>query len=260
MLVFLILFPALIISCKKEVEERRLEDILSKHTTSTHFNYFMSKDDYVDTVFQEFYINWLMGEFNTQLINKIDYYKFKDINHIYELTGIYGNAFMRDGKVFTIWPVDNHECVHVLTSAHFGRPRDFFNEGIAVAHSAYWINGVQIIDFNGEDFNLTSKQLLSEVRLPGILHLINDNNFRGVGDLTTYPVSGSFVRYLIDEYGLGLMIEFFICSNRNDSDQKVQNDFESIFGLSLVDAWLNWREFIRNYQGSGHTPLILPLR
>jgi hypothetical protein len=243
---FLLLF-IIIFSCEKEAEERRLEDILSKHTKSNHFNYYMSKDDYVDTVFQETYINWLMGEFNTQLINKIDYYKFKDIDHIYELTGIYGNAFMRDGKVYTIWPVDNHECVHVLTSAHFGRPRVLFNEGIAVAHQAYWINGVQIIDFNGEDFNLTSKQLLSEGKLPGILHLINDTNFRGVSPLTTYPASGSFVRYLIDEYGLSLMIEFFICSNGNDSDQKIQNDFESIFGLSLVDAWLNWREFIINY-------------
>ena len=36
--------------------------------------------------------------------------------------------------VHPIWPWDNHEVVHVIT-ALFGRPSDFFNEGIAVAMS-----------------------------------------------------------------------------------------------------------------------------
>lgn len=245
----LLYIPALtlILSCEKEDVKKSLESTLSKHITSTHFNYFMSPDDYVDTVFQEYYINWLMGELNVQLTNKIDYYKFKNIDHIYELTGIYGNAHAYNGKVYTIWPRDNHECVHVVTSSFFGFPRVLFTEGMAVAHQAYWINGVQIINFNGEDFNLTSKKLLAEGTLPGVLHLINDKSFRSINPLVTYPISGSFVRYLIDEYGKGLMIDFYICSKWDDSDDKVQRDFESIYGLSLTTAWLNWREFIINY-------------
>lgn len=242
------LFITLLFSCKKSDEEKpSLEKILPKHLTSSHYNYFMSANDYVDTVFQEHYINWLLAELKVNLTHKIDFYKFKNIDQIYELTGFRGNGFERDGKIYLIWTIDNHESVHSVINTYYGFPRVIFNEGIAVAHQAYWVDGVQFINWNGTDFNIIAKNLLRQGSLAELVDLIDNTSYRTIDPNITYPVSGSFVKYLIDKYGVASLLNFIKISNWNDSNQKVFNDFESIFGLSLNDAWSNWLDFIRNY-------------
>ena len=72
--------------------------------------------------------------------------------------------------VHPIWPWDNHEVVHVIT-ALFGRPSDFFNEGIAVAMS---------VDQNGRwESALTFR---SHGELPRLSDMVETDAFRRLDD------------------------------------------------------------------------------
>jgi hypothetical protein len=84
--------------------------------------------------------------------------------------------------------------------------------------------------------------------IPPLDKLLGTYSFWDYDSNITYPVSGSFVRYLIDHYGLIKMKEFIRISKFEDSKEKINKDFMQTFGLSIENVWSEWELFITDYR------------
>lgn len=248
-----LLYTCLFISCSKDDPEISEEDKLTVTFSTMHFDYFQSKSDpdKIDTIWQESYYEWLVGQLNLTIPEKILYHKYRDQAHKKRLTGKLGNGFAELGtfKIHTIWDVDNHECVHIIVTQAIGHPPAIFNEGIAVAYQANYFKYPEFLpDWNGQDFNLLSKNYQKRNDIPSLDKLLGIYSFWDYSPDITYPVSGSFVRYLIDRYGIVKMKSFISKSDYNDPKDKIRIDFYNIYGFSLENGWAEWVNFIANYQ------------
>lgn len=175
-------------SCQKESMITE-SDKLSMEMNSTHLVYHYSGSDVtkVDTAWQENYIKILLDSLDIKLSEKLHFYKYRDRDHLHRVHGRATNGFAEPGtlKFHTIWPTDNHECVHNLIIKYFGHPPALWNEGIAVAFQfnylkyydkqARW-NGVLLPDW--------SKQFLQQNKIPAIDSLITSLIFSN-----TIPIS-----------------------------------------------------------------------
>lgn len=61
-----------------------------------------------------------------------------------------------------------------------------------------------------------------------------------------YPLnsySGSFIRFLVDKYGLKSVMEAYILEGRSSQDKKKENTWQKVYGKSLKsleEEWLYW--------------------
>lgn len=197
-MLLLLLSGVVFFACNKEDFEEVLQARLSKQISSQHYNYYMALRDDVDTVFQERYITWLLTELEVELTEKINYYRFHDRNHIENVTDrrVNGYAESEKNRLFSIWSTDSHESVHVVVGQQISLLPAFFNEGIAVAYSGFFEDSTFIAGWNGEDFHLLTKTFWQTGKLPTLTTFLKD--FRSIDANTSYPISGSFVSYLID--------------------------------------------------------------
>jgi hypothetical protein len=60
----------------------------------------------------------------------------------------------------------------------------------------------------------------------------------------TYPESGSFVRYLIDEHGLENMTELFRRGSPNQPGSEIRSIFRGIYGFEIEAPEVGWRGFL----------------
>jgi len=76
---------------------------------------------------------------------------------------------------------------------------------------------------------------------------MKSTNFYSLESNITYPVAGSFVLYLTDEYGLNLLKNFYSMSYFNDGKRKTFENFESVYNQKLNDCWRQWKQFLTAY-------------
>lgn len=253
LIVFSLIFNCLIISCRKEDPATPESDKLTLSFSSKHYDYFKSKSDLdiIDTAWQEKYYEWMVEQLNIIVPEKIQYYKYRDQAHKLLLTGEAGNGFAEIGtyKLHTIWKAETHESVHVVVTKVVGHPPALFNEGIAVAYSAnYFIRPDFIPCWNNQDFNVLSKSYRQNGNIPSLDKLLGTVTFWDFSSNITYPISGSFIRFLINQYGIAKMKSFITISDFYDSKIKIHNDFYNTYGKTIESAWDEWDEFISNYQ------------
>ena len=222
---------------------------LTKQFSSRHFRYYLEWDDKVDTIFQEKYFEWLLKQLQVDLSDTISYYKLKDKQIIENLTGFEANAFANpdSNAIFTIWPSDNHECVHLVLCRNVGCPPALFGEGIAVAHQAYTVDDEFIPSWNGEDFHVLSKTYYEDKTLPNLDSLLGIYSYWNIDMNITYPVAGSFVRYLVDNYGINTFKELISLTNYTDSASIMRLNFKEYYKIEIDSVWNDWIGFIRDY-------------
>jgi len=250
--IYILIFTCLFYSCKKDNPANSEADRLSETFSSKYFDYFYSKSDKdkIDTVWQEKYYVWLIEQLDVSVSEKLQYYKYRDNEHIKRVTGRSGNGFAEVGtyKFHTIWKADNHECVHSIVIQLIGHPAALFNEGIAVAHSANYLNSPDFIPgWNNQDFNTLSKDFKQNGKTPSLDKLLGIYSYWDYSSNITYPISGSFVRYLIDHYSIEKMKAFITICDFNDSKEKIHSDFYNTYGFTIENAWSEWENFISNY-------------
>lgn len=241
-----------IISCTEDDPVISAEDKLTVKFSSKHFDYFQSESDVdiLDTAWQEKYYEWMVEQLDIIVTEKIQYYKYRDKAHKERLTGTYGNGFAELGtyKFHTIWTAENHECVHVVVTQLIGHPPALFNEGIAVAHSAsYYIHPNFVPCWNNQDFNKLSKYYKQNGSMPSLDKLLGNKTFWEYDSNITYPIAGSFIRFLIDQYGIIKMKSFIAISGFYDSKDKIRSNFYGTYGKTIESVWDEWDDFISNY-------------
>lgn len=250
--ILILIFTCLIYSCKKDNPAISEVDRLSETFSTKHFDYFYSKSDniIIDTVWQEAYYQWLISQLNITLNEKLQYCKYRDKEHLMRVTGHNGNGYAEVGtlKFHTIWQAENHECVHSIVTKLIGHPPALFNEGIAVAYQANYFGYPEFIPgWNNQDFNTLSKAFKQNGSIPELDKLLGTNSYWDYDSNITYPISGSFVRYMINHYSLEKMKAFITICDFNDSKAKIHNDFFTTYGITIENAWSEWENFISSY-------------
>ena len=242
----------IIFSCKKEDPKIPEEDQLNLHISGSHFDYYYSENDQdiIDTTWQEQYYSWLLNQLDIDSTPKLQYYKYRDNDHIGKVTGDYGNGFAVVGtnKFNTIWFVDSHECVHTVVTLMIGWPPALFNEGIAVAHQADYFKYPDFIPgWNGKDFHTLSKQHFNDNEIPTLDNLLGEYTFWDFKSDLTYPVAGSFTTFIIDTYGINMLKKYISISDFHDEKDKIRSDFKNTFQKSIDAVWLEWIDFLKTY-------------
>jgi hypothetical protein len=216
---------------------------------SASFRYYHASSDRVDAVWQESYHAWATARLGVQLPQKIAYYKYQNRQEMGDRTGNYNtNGFAEPDRfeIHTLWPIDNHEVVHIYT-ALIGRPSDFFNEGIAVAFQTNPAEGDFDSRFNGSQVHEACAAYLrgGQLVLP-LARIVVTTDFRAITDqLRSYYEAGSFMRFVIDTYGLDRTREFFRTSSRGDSLDTIRDRFAAAMGVSLETAEAAWLDLVR---------------
>ena len=155
---------------------------------------------------------------------------------LHDRDSIFGNSF------HTIWPRDNHEYVHSLVTSLVGISPALFDEGIAVAHHGASLSGSFEGDplWNGGSAHARVRSLRATMQLPALNAIIENEAFEREDPNVTYPVAGSFVRYLIDQAGTTPLLTFIARCPRDASASQVRAHFRDAFGDDLDAWWARW--------------------
>lgn len=233
--------------CKKETVVS--ETSLQFKMRSRHFDYYQALADTVkiDTAWQEKYYQWLISKLKVQPTVRLVFYKYIDREHLRKITGKETNGFaeIANNSFHTIWKVDNHECVHAIVTAYVGNPPALFNEGVAVAHQAGYNQYLTFVPgWNGKNFDTISQTFKKANRLPPVDSLLTSRDFWKHDADVVYPVSGSFVNYLIDAYGIEKVKSFIARTNYNDDKAKTSANFSLVFKAPAEEIWNAWLHYL----------------
>jgi len=214
---------------------------LSERLESAHFVFHYSAGDSVDAARQEAYHEWAVAQLGVSPA-VIQYNKYQSRAQMELLTGR-GNsnayADLAGGAIHTIWPTDNHEVVH-LYAGSWGFPVALFVEGLAVAHQTDPSRNDFIPRWGGTAVDDLVRGLRALGLVPSIDEIVETAAFRARDDGIMYPVSGSFVRFLIDTEGIGAMRQLFGEMSNDATLSTVRAAFLRTYGFTLEQAELRW--------------------
>lgn len=232
-------------------------DELDVKLESAHYVYRWSGTDPVgvDTLWQERWHAWLLQELALEAGWKIEYRKYRDAAHLKRVTGHDPTGFAETAqhRFHTTQRLDNHEATHVLWVELVGRTPTFFNEGVAVAY-----HGDPIRDrfdrsvWNGEDIHVVAGRFVADGDVPSLDALLDTNDFWDHAQNTTYPVAGSFVRWLVDQRGIEAFKSFARDVGGGTADPStVRTRFREAYGEELGARWADWEAFVTDAAAGG---------
>jgi len=117
----------------------------------------------------------------------------------YKYNALTGIAAEKTNSVYS-----NHELFHVVAMNVWGVPDTWINEGMAVYSDNKW---------HGYDLYQLTKYLNDNNRYVSLNKLFN--NFRKVDNSISYPLMGSFVKYLDETYGRDTVIKIWKSKSKN---------------------------------------------
>ncbi|MGD8331873.1 MAG: hypothetical protein PVJ49_20740 [Acidobacteriota bacterium] len=217
-------------------------------TQNVVFHY--SRGDSVDSSWQQSYHDWITDLLGVQLPVKLRFYKYTSRSQLAAITGMETNGFAEPEvySLHTIWPYDGHEAAHVYL-ALVGKPSNFFNEGLAVALATDPGLTVWNSRWNGTPVYAHTQLLISTNRLLPLSSMLTTDDFRGVDEWVSYGESGSFCLYLIEQYGIGPMLQFVGMSSQFDSRARIESNMRAVWGQDLATLEAAWLEFINGWSG-----------
>lgn len=244
-----LLLAALAWGCGDDGTGPRPGDELDRSLESAHYVYRWSAADpaAVDTIWQERWHGWLVQELALEANWKIEYRKYRDADHLKRVTGHDPTGFAETSRrrFHTTQRLDNHEATHVLWVELVGRTPAFFNEGVAVAY-----HGDPVRDrfdrsiWNGEDIHVVAGGFLADGKVPALDALLDTNGFWDHDQNMTYPVAGSFVRWLVDQRGIEAFKSFArAVGGGTAAPSTVRSRFRETYGEDLDARWVEWRGF-----------------
>jgi len=221
---------------------------LSSSVTTAHYVFHFASTDAVDSARQEAFHEWFTALFGVVLDRPIQYNKYQSRAALRAATGQDTNGFADPATftVHTIWPFDAHESIHVYT-ATFGRPTDFFNEGIATGLSTDPIGNRFTPWWNAQPLDDLVRGFRQAGRLPSLSSIVESTSFRALDDQIGYPVAGSFMAFVVSTYGVEPTKAFFRSGARDNTLAQIRVSFGSAFGVALETAEQDW---LRRLTGS----------
>ncbi len=233
-----------------EYSSQSIQQQLGRRSESDHFIFYYHNNDYSADQMQilkaesEFHYRKVAGVLKQDYPNlkKISIYIYPNAEWKQRFIGTTNTNIAKPWKreihltQATLKSTFRHELVHILAS-DFGFPvinastRMGLNEGLAVAVD--WDEGM----FTPHQY---AAALLRENRLTNTEQLFSYSGFAVQSSSYAYLVSGSFVRYLMDRFG----IERFRLTFPN-------GNFVLPFGESLESLIKDWKAFLTTVDASG---------
>jgi len=141
------------------------------------------------------------------------------------------------GKSIGVKGVACHEIAHVITWNTLGEPGTLFlSEGVAVAMDGEWHSKLDTIT----DLHLWVKKFIEEGTLPCLDDLIE--YWGSVSGSISYPLSGSFVLYLLHKYGAERFKQLFYRA----TSANFYDEFQKIYNISLPVVEQMWKDYCQN--------------
>lgn len=230
-------------------------DRLSLHLEGKHYDVFHAPGDTVDLSRQDAFFEWLEGQMGFSLQGRLQMFKYRDPQHMKRMIGLEKTGFAPGYSlnIHSVKTFDSHETVHVFTDARLGPAIPLLTEGIAVAHSIDDpLAGDPQPVWGEAHIHEVARQLVEQDQVPPLDSMLDAFAWvQFANSYPSYPLAGSFVRFLIDEHGVDKLLQFFRQSRVLDSPQQSKAKFADIFGAALADEWTRWQAFAASYPGSG---------
>jgi hypothetical protein len=218
---------------------------LNQRLDTADITFYYAEGDSVNSAYQQAFHDWAVAYLGITLPQRLRYYKYFDNNHMWEITGqSYSSwADIQGYAIHSVEEQQGHEAIHVYSSV-IGWPSDFFKEGIACALD---INPFtcEEVPFFGAPVHTLCSNWLSEGSLYPLRDIVANDGFWDRNWRQTYPQSGSFTQFLIDEFGLETLKSLFRAIDDYDSTETILNSFKSVIGIPLEEAERCWHSYLR---------------
>lgn len=142
-------------------------------------------------------------------------------------------GFVIDGMIHTVG-IDKelltHEGVHFIFNSNSGSHNAFFNEGIPMSFTLFEHHERITTDCKLIQDNLEIQDLITG----------KTTFWKGPynnGQCLSYPISGLFVKFLIDKYGIDKLRKFYQCSD-------IAEGFKTVNNMELSIAVTEWKSFV----------------
>jgi hypothetical protein len=218
--------------------------------SSSHYNYYYGTSDSIelDTVWMEAHYDWVKHKIELDESPVLNYYKYEHRQHLTDLTGRKTSGFAETGTLnfHSVWHPEGHENVHILVLNEWGHAPALFTEGIAVALAPQPIYGfgnfIANPTWNGQNLDDIAVSILQQRKIPELKILLESNSFHSVSTDITYPIAGSFVGYLIEQFPLESLKEVFHSTSFYDSSEKFNSIFSQVYGVEISVVWNEWQQ------------------
>jgi hypothetical protein len=168
---------------------------------------------------------------------RVEYYRHASQLDMRARTGLYalGVTDLARAEIDSVWSYHPHELVHAA-AGRLGRPPAFFAEGLAVALSSGGRWGQRTVDA------VAREAVAAGQRLDPFI-----NAFEEQDPELAYPLAGSFVAYLIDNYGIERVLAFYRACG---SPSRLEAALRETLGHTSAHLTLAWTRALRE----GKTP------
>jgi hypothetical protein len=125
-----------------------------------------------------------------------------------------------------------HEGVHFIFNSNSGSHNAFFNEGIPMSFTLFEHHERITADCKLIQDNLEIEDLITG----------KATFWKGPyknGQCLSYPISGLFVKFLIDKYGIEKLRKFYQCDD-------ITEGFKTVYNIELSMAVTEWKSFVLN--------------
>ncbi|UCG51487.1 MAG: hypothetical protein JSW58_15085 [Candidatus Latescibacterota bacterium] len=167
---------------------------------------------------------------------KISHYFYPDSLTMYEAIGVKvpKKAYWDSREVHSIFPVDDHEIVHILTKP-YGTLTFGLTEGTAFYLIGHWKNQ-RIVEL--------AHDLLEDDRLPSVQSIVVPFEMKRQNPDIVGPAAAAFVGFLIEYAGPERFLELHRQANDTGSYEEFRTAFENVYGRSVEDAEAAFRKIL----------------
>jgi len=219
---------------------------LSQIRETANFIFRHSEGDFVQADRLEAYHDWAGALLNVQPPKKIDYFKYRDRAQQIRMTGSYASGFADtlNLEIHTAEQWIPHEAAHIFFSL-IGTAPTFFNEGAATAMQTDPYNSDFVPrDKSGVPIHSIARTYLAEGRLYRVEDILGSQAFLESDFTVSYIQAGSYVRFLMDIYGIESLKYLFRSLNAGDYPDTMKTVFQAVYGKSISEAEAEWLAFL----------------
>jgi hypothetical protein len=212
-----------------------------------HFRYYVRPGDHIPRWAMDLAEDHLDAASHTLQIGLpevIQYYKHPSQLDLHEATGSRSTGtvvWTEDGQYLEVHSVhryDPHEVMHALVLEAMGEPPAMFDEGLATAFGWDWTPGER-------DVHQRATVLLDEGRLVPLQRLLTNWDFRSYKAYPAYTTAGSFIKYLLAEYGPQSLSRLFELDRFSQLDE-IEEQFSAAYGRDIYQVEESWRTALQS--------------
>jgi len=199
---------------------------------------------------QENCFQLICSELKVKMENKIHYFFLDSPKEVGKLYGDNEpcNGFADENdNIYAVYNKDikcigPHEDVHII-SARIGWPKsNFLIEGLAMYFDKQWW---------GIDNDFWTKFYKGEIEI-SISSLLQNEKFNSVDCSLSYPVAGSFTKFLIQSYGIDLYLQLY-----KSQDDDYLKTFKCLYGKTIDTIENEYWNYIKSINLSENDKNIL---